>query len=124
MEFNHGDLTGANILVNRGQLYIIDWERSRFLYSRCFGLGYMLLHFEFFLEHKNSLIRLTAKHSGRSIKSLERDTYMSMKGIKVNDVIWAAQAYSELHNNNQRGWKKYRLMTIKRMREFEEMFEK
>ena len=83
----------------------------------------MLVHYEFFMLNKDRLIRLVAKHSSRSVKTLEKDTYFSMKGLKVNDIIWAAQAYSELYKNNQRGWKKYRQMTYNRMKEYEEMFE-
>lgn len=122
--FNHGDLTGANILENKGKLIIIDWERSRFVYSREYGLSYMCLHYNYFYENIDKLIKYLAKYAKRGELSLRQATYYSMKSIKVNDVIWAAQAYSELKRKNQRGWKKYQTMTYRRMREYEELFEK
>lgn len=122
--FNHGDLTGSNIIINRGQIYLIDWERARFVYTKDFGLGYMLLHYEFFFLNQRKLIGYISRHAKQNRKTLERLVLEDMQRVKVNDVIWAAQAYSELHKKNQRGWKKYRTMTYQRMREFEEMFEK
>lgn len=121
--FAHGDVTGNNIIKNKNNIYLIDWERARFVYSLNFGLSYMFIHFELFALQQNKIIRFFAKYAGLSYKTLKKDVFIGMKGIKVNDIIWAAQVYSNLYEKKERGWKKYRKMTYQRMREYEQLFE-
>ena len=124
MGFNHGDLTGNNIIVNRNQLHIIDWERARFIYAKDFGLSYMLLHDKFFFLNQKKLIRYIANFAKLNWKTLEHTVHEDMQREKVNDVIWAAWVYSRLYQKKERGWKKHRKLTYSRMKEYEKMFEK
>ena len=120
--FIHGDLTGANIVKSKGKVYFIDWELSRFSYSLTYGLSYMFIHFDFFADNQDKIIKIFAKHSGKDYKKLKQDVLADMQSTKVNDVIWAARMYTKLNKNKERGWKKYKKMTYQRMKEYEKMF--
>jgi len=116
--FTHGDLTGANILKHKNKIYFIDWERAGFRYSNNFSLSYKFIHFEFFFDHREEIMEKFARYKKISLNKLREAVIMGMLGVKLNDIIWSAIMYAELYKQKERGWKKYRQMTHKRIREY------
>lgn len=119
--FVHGDLSGANILVKGQKISIIDWDMARFVYTRDYGLAYMILHFNYFADNRETLVKLYAKHAKINETGLIKAINQSMRGIKINDIIWSGNMYVELWKNKQPGWKKYLAQTKKRIKEFEQL---
>ena len=120
--FTHGDLTGANILIFGDKIFFIDWDKARFVYGLDYGLAYMISHFEKIKDKQEEFIKIYAKYAKLDIDNLRKAVFFGLRGIKINDIIWAGLAWSELNKNQKRGWKKYRDMTYKRQREYINLF--
>lgn len=114
----HGDL-GDNIRRDDGNLYVIDWELSRFAHGP--ELGYIIIHGHLDRDQARCLLSSYAREMKRDLKSLEREIARDMKIIKVNDVIWAARRYAQMLERGMEDADKYRKMAFQRKREYREM---
>lgn len=117
--FNHNDLAGANIIVDKNNIRFIDWEHARFLYSTTFGLRHIFNHDDGMTRGKREkLIYLYAKYSSKGVREIKRAIQDNFRVSKLNDIIWAVMTYTEMRQKGMRGAEQYMEMAEVRIGEW------
>lgn len=119
--FSHGDLASSNILIKGTQMVFIDWDRSKFLCTKDYGLPYVFLYCGGETEVRRKLIALYSKYRHLDPEELKTEVRRGLKFLKLNDVVWAAGVYTRMVSQETAGWERYRNLTFARIKEFEEL---
>lgn len=114
----HGDIENNIIRTNKG-LYFIDWELSRFIIAPSeFGFVYFAENLT--KKQKKILLEKYCYSTNFDKKKLVYYLVQIRKFVLFNDVLWAAQRYTELILDNQDSSADYYLkLTHKRIKKFE-----
>lgn len=117
--FSHGDLAGANIFLDCGKMFFIDWDKARFIYNTDYYLNYIFIHGEVSKRRQKRIVELYARINKIKEEDLLVKIKERMQVTKINDIIWAVMMYVKMGKD-----KKYMRIADKRKKEYTEMFEK
>lgn len=117
--FNHCDLGGANIILDKNQIYFIDWEQAKFVYHSDFWLGHIFIRCRHSSKLKQQkIIDLYAKKTSQNKIELKNRIKEKMKINKLTDLIWATKMYTQLKIKGFKNWKHYQKITKEIIREY------
>lgn len=81
---NHGDPV-SNIVLNKGRLFLIDWERVCFSFDP--GLAYIWLHGFLDDQKREQVVEIYAALSGGSLAELRKQTVKKFKLLLIENII-------------------------------------
>lgn len=117
--FCHGDLAGANIFIDLGKLFFIDWDKAKFLYNTDYYLNYMFIHGQVSPGRQKLIIDAYARENKINSDDLRRKIENRMRITKLNDVIWAVMMYVKAIQEKQGNPIEYLNIAVRRMQEFD-----
>lgn len=121
-KFTHGDLTGANIMIDKGSILFIDWDAAKFSYLPEYEIAYSIIHYDYFLDHKDEILKRYAKLQRLDFNTFNDKILVIMEIVLTTKVIWAAWIYTKMKKEKIRGANKYYKLFLKRVDEYNKLF--
>lgn len=106
--FDHADVAGANIILNKAGLYFIDWDNAKFTQDIGFSLANLFFYANIFsAKYIEDFLNLYAQEAKirASKKSLLEDIVTGFKLISFSGALWSLEAFinSEKNKNSDSG---------------------
>lgn len=115
--FDHGDVAGANIILNKDGLFFIDWDNAKFTQDLGFSLANLFFYSNIFSrKYISSFLSSYLDFANIDIKrgTLYQDVELAFKLIIFSGALWSLEALINSCKNNDGEQKKYLSMYQKR----------
>lgn len=105
--FDHGDVAGANIILNKDKVFFIDWDNAKFTQDMGFSLANIFFYCgDFSDKFIKKFISIYCKYSGNSFideKNLLKEVEYGLKLIIFSSVIWSLESLIKMKKAKDSG---------------------
>ncbi len=117
--FDHGDVAGANIIINKNNLFFIDWDNAKFTHDLGFSLANILFYSgNFSKKFIDEFLSLYFKKIKTNInkKIFLEEFNFGFKLIVFSGVLWSLESFIKSIKNDDVDCEKYFVMYKERLR--------
>jgi len=117
--FDHGDVAGANIIINKNNLFFIDWDNAKFTHDLGFSLANTLFYSgSFSKKFIDEFLSLYFKKIKTNLdkKIFSEEFNFGFKLIVFSGVLWSLESFIKSIKNNDVNYGKYFVMYKERLR--------